>query len=83
MSATAGGADGGYSPGLYAAGGGYAAPGFNAVRPDVGHADRAAAGFNADSSSISNPDANPGNAKGNAGGSQQWGRYYEPLYPAD
>ena len=78
------GADSGYSLGLYAAGC-YADTGFNAVRPDVGHADRAAALFNAAARFIPNPDAGSGNtnAKGNAGGNQQRGRSYGPLYPAD
>ena len=69
----AGGSDGGYSPGLYAAGGCPAYIGSNASGLGSGHADRAAAGFNAAAKSIPNPDARPGNV--NAGGNQQRGRY--------
>ena len=77
----AGGPDGGYSPGLYAAGGG---PNTDSKSggPDAGNANRAA-GFNAAAGSIPNPNARTGNAKGNAGGNQQRRRYYGPLYSAD
>ena len=68
-----GGTDGGYSPGLYAAAGCYADPGANAGGPDASLPNRAA-GFGPDARSISNPDANPGNYKGNSGGNQQRGR---------
>ena len=83
LRATAGGVDGGPYPGLYAAGGGYAGSGFDASRPDVGHAARAAAIFNADPGSI--PDAGSTNANVNdtAGGGQQCGQCYGPFYPAD
>lgn len=72
MPFAAGGADGGYSPGLYAAGGYNAA---NAGDPDSGHANPAAAVFNAAARFIPNPDAGSGNTNANdtAGGNQQRG----------
>ena len=65
----AGGADGGYSPGLYAAAGNCPADAdSNAAGPDPGYANRPAAIFNANARSIPNANARTGNA--NAGGSQ-------------
>ena len=65
-----GGADGGYSPGLYAAGGCYADTDSNAGRPAAGNANPAT-GFNAAARPIPNPNIRTGNTKGHAGGNQQ------------
>ena len=80
----AGGADGGPSPGLYAAAGNCPADAdSNAAGSDPGYANRPAAIFNADARSIPNPNARTGNYKANSGGNQQYGRSHGPLYPAD
>ena len=68
----AGGADGGYSPGLYAAADCPADTAANAGGLGTGCADRTA-GFNADSSSVPDHDAGSTNANAAAGGNQQRG----------